>query len=257
MPNFLRLVIMLGEIIGFVIISFVLVCKYDKKRKEYKRNTEQLINDAKKKDIIFFVSSGIIILLIFIFGFRQMIFLSYYKMISIFITTIISIIFYWGTCKANGVLFKEYRSSKEALTDVNRGSKVLFLSPLLAAVVLISFFGVDHSIFKTYIEQKEEIEIIYPEFIGDKKIAHINGTNKYIFSIIDDEGELSIKEDIEFKYKDIESCKDNTYIEKHVVTKTFCDREMDALSDDYIGTESEVTYVLFLNEEQLFEIKTD
>ena len=56
MPNFLRLVIMLGEMIGFVIASIVLVRTYDKKRKEYKRNTEQLINDAKKKDIIFYCS---------------------------------------------------------------------------------------------------------------------------------------------------------------------------------------------------------
>ena len=39
MPNFLRLVIMLGEMIGFVIASIALTIKYDKKRRGYKKNT--------------------------------------------------------------------------------------------------------------------------------------------------------------------------------------------------------------------------
>lgn len=258
MPNFLRLIIMLGEMIGFVIISIFLVHKYDKKRRGYVKITEQVIEKDKKDDIVFFALGGVILLFILIFGFRQLIFLSYYKMISLFFCSIDWIIIYLARGIISYKLYEEHRSIKEISDSITKGAFInLYGFTLLLMVVVISFRGVDHSIFKTYIEQKEEIETIYPEFIGEKKIAHINGTDKYIFSIIDDEGELSIKEDIEIKKKNIESYSENTYIEKHTVIKTFCDIEMDMLSDNYIGTESEVTYVLFLNEEQLFEIKTD
>ena len=45
-----------------------------------------------------------------------------------------------------------------------------------------------------------------------------------------------------------------TYVEKHTVTRTFNDIERDKSSDEYVVIEDEVTYVLYINKEQLIEI---
>ena len=93
MPTFLRLIIMLGEIFGFIIVLIILGNKLDKKDRACGRYSEKKINEAIKLDI--FIPS-IIRVLILIFSFPQLIFLSYHKMIYFSVLMVSSILFYLG-----------------------------------------------------------------------------------------------------------------------------------------------------------------
>ena len=103
-------------------------------------------------------------------------------------------------------------------------------------------------------DQKENVEIIYPELMDeDKKIGHIRGTNRYVCFHKDSVENWTIIDNMEIMPENVKSSYD-TFVKKYSVTKTFNDIERDNNSDKYVITENEVTYVLYLNPEQLAEL---
>ena len=81
MPTYLRLIIMLGEIIGFSIYSIIFIFyRYNK----LKEDTEEVkLKSIIKSDSIFFGILNIILICVFCFSFPNLIFLSYWKMICL------------------------------------------------------------------------------------------------------------------------------------------------------------------------------
>ena len=117
-------------------------------------------------------------------------------------------------------------------------------------ILLFSVSGDEIVKFKVLTDQKENVEIIYPELMDeDKKIGHIIDTNRFVCFYKDSEGNWTFMEIIPESLKRSEY----TYVEKHTVTRTFNDIERDKSSDEYVVIEDEVTYVLDINKEQLIE----
>ena len=82
MSEIIRLIIMIGEMIGFIIFSIVFVMKCDKRRRNRdKEYTEEKLKKAKKINIIYLTVKNIIIMAVFFFSCPQLVFLSYHKII--------------------------------------------------------------------------------------------------------------------------------------------------------------------------------
>ena len=256
MSEIIRLIIMIGEIIGFIIFSIIFVMKCDKKRRGYDDYTEKKQKKAKKVNIIYFIVNNIIIISAFFILCPQLLFLSYHKIIYLSLIIVAFIVISLGYYMLGAVISGHH-------VDITKENIACFITGLGASIIiiLIVFYcngplGDEYRIqFKDCIDQKETIETIYPEFIGETKIGHFESSDRYIFGFKDNKGTWSIKDDIQVKPENLRSS-DNTYIEKHTITRTLKDIERYVESNDYIKTENEVTYVLFLNKEQLIEIKT-
>lgn len=253
MPTFLRLIIMLGEIFGFIIISIVLIRKNDITiRNTY---TERMINKIKKDNIIYVIGNSIIIVLIFILSFPQLIFLSYHKMIYLSVFIVFAVLNMLGDYVFNDNI-KEMLSKTSKKVSIAVGVCTVSKYAQIINIILIfgfSFWG-NINKFKVLIDQKENVEIIYPELMDeDKKIGHIRDTNRYVCFYKDSEGNWTIIDNMEIMPENVKSS-DDTFVEKCTVTKTFNDTERDKFSDEYVIIESEVTYVLYLNKEQLVEL---
>ena len=257
MSGIMSLLIMIGEIIGFIIFSIILVIECDKKRKDNGQYTEGEIKKAKKSNIIYIIINNIIIIAMFFFSCPRLIFLSHHKTIYLSIIFVSSISTLLGYYIGGANLFDRVTPSPKVwISVILAGAGVAISLLVLIANVALAFHEEYVIEFKTCINQKETVETIYPEFIGESKIGHFEDSDKYIFGFKDNQGTWIIEDNLEVKPEDLKSS-DNTYIEKHTITKTFKDIERYVESDDYITTEEEVTYVLFLNKEQLIELKTD
>lgn len=255
MPTFLRLIIMLGEIFGFIIVSIIRVNKREKKRRVCGIYSKKETNEAKKSDIKFAIVNNIIIVLIFFFSFYRLIFLSYHKMIYLSVFIVLAILYFLGD-----YLYENNIKKDCILTEKGKiGLAISLLSEMILypSIILIFASSVSDSNinkFKVLTDQKERIEIIYPELMAeDKKIGHIRGTNRYVCFHKDSKGNWVIIDNMEIMPINLKNSND-TYIEKYTVTRTFNDIERDKNSDEYVIIENEVTYVLYLNKEQLIEI---
>jgi len=259
MSEIIRLIIMIGEMIGFIIFSIVFVMKCDKRRRNRdKEYTEEKLKKAKKINIIYLTVKNIIIMAVFFFSCPQLVFLSYHKIIYLSIIIVASILIFLGYYMVNADLTRyAEKTIKTWIAIFMMAIGIVMMVLFLPSNILVSVNSENYTLeFKTCINQEETVETIYPKFIGDTKIGHFENSDKYIFGFKDNQGTWIIEDDLEFKPEDLKSS-DNTYIEKHTINKTFKDIERYVESDYYITTEDEVTYVLFLNKEQLIEIKTD
>ena len=248
MPTFLRLIIILGEIFGFIIVLIILGNKLDKKDRACGRYSEKKINEAIELDI--FIPS-IIRVLILILSFPQLIFLSYHKMIYFSVLMVSSILFYLGMYLRIDRGEDLWFSTKKRIGSHIALVSLITMMGCVAMILLLSVSGDEIVKFKVLTDQKENVEIIYPELIDEnKKIGHIIDTNRFVCFYKDSEGNWTFMEIIPESLKRSEY----TYVEKHTVTRTFNDIERDKSSDEYVVIEDEVTYVLYINKEQLIEI---
>ena len=253
MPTFLRLIIMLGEIFGFIIISIVLIRKNDITiRNMY---TERMINKIKKDNIIYVIGNSIIIVLIFILSFPKLIFLSYHKMIYLSVFIVFAVLNMLGDYVFNDNI-KEMLSKTSKKVSIAVGVCTVSKYAQVICIILIFVLSFTGNIteFKVLTDQKENVEIFYPELMDeDKKIGHIRGTNRYVYFHKDSVENWTIIDNMEIMPENDKSS-DDTFVKKYTVTKTFNDIERDNNSDKYVITENEVTYVLYLNPEQLAEL---
>ena len=88
MPTYLRLIIMLGEMIGLLIFSFI---RCSKSFKIYKKEKKNDVNRSDLKLLItFYAICNSIVLFVFIFSFQSYFFLCYNKLILLTIAVFAS-----------------------------------------------------------------------------------------------------------------------------------------------------------------------
>lgn len=253
MPTFLRLIIMLGEIFGFIFISIVLIRKCDITLK--KTYSEKRINKIKKDNIIYVIGNSIIIVLILFLSFPQLIFLSYHKMIYLSVFIVFAVLNMSGDYVFHANINEmQIKTSKKVLISVGVCTVSVFAQVICIILIFVLSFTGNITEFKVLTDQKENVEIIYPELMDeDKKIGHIRGTNRYVCFHKDSVENWTIIDNMEIMPENVKRS-DDTFIKKYTVTKTFNDIERDNNSDKYVITENEVTYVLYLNPKQLAEL---
>ena len=241
MPTFLRLIILLGEVIGFLaytIIRIIMAYRRDKKIKD-------------KSEIILAIICNVVIIIGFIFGCFQLTFLSYNKIIFIssFIIFILSFKF--------GLTIFDKHDNIGALLGI-----IGFLGSLTICItIIVSFFTNSSDLIqiKTCINEESSIETINPEIgLTDKsKIGYTldesGEVDSYIFFYKDNRDNwCKVDESIE---NVIELSDDNSsYVEKNVIIKTILDHELDESDDNYISKEIITTYILYYNPKELIEI---
>lgn len=250
MPTYFRLIIMLGEIIGLLIFSFI------RCRQNFKAYKEDKYNEANRSNlkvsIIYYSVCNSIILFIFIFVFPSYMFLSYNKLILITIAVITSFLPYVFLIKL------------EKYIGISALIFALFLLGGVSTVVITAFSFCDPGQliqFKTCINEEKYTVTINPELnIKDRsKIGHYlddtGDVDNYIFFYQDSNNNwCKVDEPIESKNTKILSDDESSYVEKYVTTKTILNLELNESDDNYITIEEAVSYKLYYNPKELIEI---
>ena len=269
MPEYLRLIIMLGEIVGFMFFSMFFVNKCDKKRrmdKEYTKRCltyyrrslsryfipaqdfgifiEDYLKKHKRINIKYYKVNTFIIFMIFLFSHYNLSFLSYSKLIDLSVIIGASILVSIGYYMLGAELYRKY-TYKDFV-----GILIIVLSILSVDVYYVVAYG------GYLIEQNETVDIIYPEYVGETKIGYFYRNDKYTYAFKNSEGKWEYENDLKIYPKNLKKTAGRTYLEKHKVTKVLLTIENFDIPDDRIIAR-EVYYVLYLNEKQLMEIKTD
>lgn len=238
MPAYIRLIIMIGEIIGLGIVSIVFMRKAIKEAKaeqELKVNFRYVITAF---DTWLIIILNIINICIFVFSSYNLQFCSYQKLVLVSLFTIFSILF---------IIISMYQEPHKIHFSI------FIISFLVDILVLCGFIAsliepVEWIHIKKVINEENTEELIYPmKFIGYNK-----DDDTYVFFYKDDRGN-HFEDDCKAKVILISDSEDS-YLEKYTKTKTFLNEERKHSSDDYITEEKETSYVLYLNEKQLIEL---
>ena len=248
MPTYLRLIIMLGEVIGFYIFSFIR-CRQDFKAYKEDKNNETNRSNLKVS-IIYYSICNSLILFIFIWSFYSYIFLSYSKLILVTIAVITSLLPY---------IFSKCMEKHDGIATL------LFFIFIIGAVysiviTIFSFCAPEQLIqFKTCINEESFIETIDPEIGLTEKskvgysLDDSGEVDSYIFFYKDNSDNwCKVDEPIEYTKK--LSDDENSYVEKCVTKRTFLNYELDESDDNYIITEEIVSYELYYNPNELIVI---
>lgn len=150
MPTYLRLIIMLGEVIGFSIFSIIFIFyRYN----TLKKDTERIqLKSIIKSDSILFGILNVILISVFCFSFPHLIFFSYGKMIclSIIEIGIIAMIIGASICDNHSVV-----------------AGIMLVIALVGVLTLICTIVFSFSksepipVFKKVITENEEIKVSY------------------------------------------------------------------------------------------------
>ena len=253
MPTYLKLIVMLGEVIGCIIFSFIRCRNYYKIYTEiYKKDWENKNGKTELKAVIIYYSICVSILLfLFVFSFPSYIFLSYNKLIVITTIIILTVMPFVMNSKAD--FFNKYPS-------------ILFMTCLgwcmalvfVLAGTIIGFFNCKQCIqFKKCINEEKEVEIIYPvmNLTEKSKIGYTEDSNgdikSYHFFYQDDYGNWSYVD--EFIEVAIEQPYDGiSFVKKYITKKTIYNYELDEST-----SQEEIRYVLYYNPNDLIKLITD
>lgn len=250
MPTYLRLIIMLGEIIGFIVFSII--------RINYYRNN---MRSDLKGISIYYIILNVMLVSTFFFSFPTIIFLSYSKIICL------SCMFTTFLMLSIGGIIDNNSNTKIKIITVGLlytfgviGGLISFIMPIGGSIQVA--IDPEHWMqFKTCINEEVNIETINPEiYLTDKsKIGHYldysGDVDNYIFFYQDSNNNwCKVDEPIESKNTKILSDNESSYVEKYVSTKTILNLELDESDDNYITTEETVSYKLYYNPKELIEI---
>ena len=250
MPTYLKLIIMLGEMIGLLIFSFI------RCRKEFKAYKENKYNETCRSDlkisIIYYAICNSIILFIFIFAFPSYMFLSYSKLILLTIAVASSFL--------PSIFVTNYEEHRGICTIVF----FLFLVGTVSTGVIAGFSfraPEDFIHFKTCINEEKYTVTINPEInlTDESKIGHYlsdsGDIDNYIFFYQDSNSNwYKIDEHIEKENIKELSNDESTYVEKYVTKKTILNYELNESDDNYTTTELTVSYKIYYNPNELIEI---
>ena len=248
MPTYLRLIVMLGEIIGFSLFSFFRCKNF---YRAYQKDKKEKLSDLRIS-IVYYSICNSIILFIFLFSFPSYIFLSYSKLILISIAVFTALIPF-GLFVTN---------SLEKHPGISALILLLLLFGGVSSIVstVYSFCAPQDWIqFKTCIQEENFTETIYPEIIltEDSKIGYsLNDSGEienYIFFYQDSNGKwYEVDELIE---DTIELSENNhSYVEKCTIRYNILNLELDENDNDYSIIEEHVSYKLYYTPNELVEI---
>ena len=248
MPTYLRLIIMLGEMIGLLIFSFI---RCSKSFKIYKKEKKNDVNRSDLKLLItFYAICNSIVLFVFIFSFQSYFFLCYNKLILLTIAVFASFLPF--------IILKNIDKHNGISTIV---LFVFCVGMVTTGVVTIYSLCAPSQLiqFKTCIKEEKYIETINPEIkLTDKsKIGHyLYGSGdvyNYIFFYKDSNGNwCKVDEPIEDAIE--LSSSESSYVEKKVTTKTILNFELNEADDNYITKEETVSYKLYYNPNEVIDI---
>ncbi len=249
MPTYLRLFIVLGEVIGFCVFSVHRCKKFYKEYKKDKKDKDK--RKAFNNSLCFYVTCVCILLFIFIFTFPSYIFLSYNKLIIMTAVIVTLLIQY---------ILEIYIDSIYAIIGIFMYAISLFLALFVLVGVYAGFYFCEGWIqFTECINEEKNIEIIHPVMnLSEKsKIGYTENDDgkidRYIFFYQDDSGSwYSVNEFIQDK--ELLSNDESSYVEKYITRKTFINYELSELDDNYKTTEEEIVYKLYCNPNELIKI---
>lgn len=251
MPTFLKLIIMLAEVIGFCIFSFI---RCRKQYKIYKEDKEDEVQKSNLKvSIIYYSICVSIVLFIFIFTFPAYVFLSYNKLILITVAIIASII---PCILLSKIDFFDHH-------EVIGGTVIALFIVLLGytfAITIVSFFAYEQCIqFKECISEEKDTKIIYPvmNLTDNSKIGYTEDSNgnidSYRFFYQDDFGNWCEVNGFIENAEEL-SNDESSYVEKYVTTRTILNYEFNESDDNYRTTEEIITYIVHYNPNELIKI---
>lgn len=248
MPTYLRLIILIGEVIGFLVFS-IIMCR--RSYREYKKGNYS--KGALKFDFGYFALSSIIVIGMLFFSFPTLIFASYNKMLLLTSFIVFVILMTLG-----GSIIYDTNEVAGALIGIF--SFILVISVLVIAIVF-SAMSTQVITISSCIEEKQDTEVVYPVMnltdkadIGYTEDDEGNITYSYYYQ--DKSGKWHFEDDFETEIVDID-VNSKPYLEKTITTKTFVNPEYKESSENYKTTEEKIKYVLYANEKHLIKIETD
>ena len=243
----LRAIIFGIELVGFLLLCIFATIKFysiDKAKEKRKVVIREL-----RFNIIYFTINFLIILSVFLFTYSSFVFLSYSKLILVTAYSVISSIFIII------IAFKKPKS-KENEAICLHAFIILFIF-----ISLFAIFGVLDIENKVVIYEGNETKtIIEPIMFSENQIGYTvdeDGNIKTYRFYYKDNNDLFFKELSESDVKVIEIENEDTYIEETATRKSYCKKEKKVLQADYIYTEANVNYTIYLNPQQSVEIKTN
>lgn len=229
------------ELIGFIVFFVITIISY------YKRNVKEKGKNYAKKylkdDIIYFITNVGTLLLLFLFTYPSLVFLSYSKLVIVTISVILSVIVL--TVLGYNVPFKE-----------NTRTSIVVLSIILEIIMLvaagISGFSIGN---KKIISVDEKTQKIAPIMFSENQIAYTHDDNgDIIYSYYyEKDGKMFFKE-LEDADAEVEYLKGgDSYIEVITTRTEYLDKEKKIPS--YVETNE--TYTIYINRAQMVEVKID
>lgn len=244
MPTYIRLIIMIGEMIGLGIVS-VLIIKKEMKLEEIETKEKQTFRDAfVGSDVWLFIILNIINICIFVFSFYDLRFCSYHKLVLISSFTIFTILFIIT------VLYHKKHTIFFITATISLFVEILLVCGFMTSLIA-PLAGVSNELIpiKKVINEEKTDTLIYPM---KSIIGYVEDDDAYVFFYQDESG-CHFENDCKAEVVLISDTEDS-YLEKHTSTKTFLNEERRPSADDYITEEKETSFVLFLNEKQLIEL---
>lgn len=244
MSTFFRILIFVGEFIVLWVFTFFAI-------KKLWKEDSGVFKKWKIYDIIYFSLNNIIAICVFIFSFSSFVFLSYNKMV-IMGTMILVYMF---------LTFLWYADESLRNTISNFVGKMLCTFVVILGMVVLNH-AANVSIIpnEICINQEESTQIIYPS-------VNLKNNAKVGYSLDSDgktcvykcyyENNGDIYEELIYSsdsFKIVPIKDKNSYLKKTIKKKTLLNKELKETSKDYTFEEKEITYIIYLNKNDLVEI---
>ena len=238
------------ELVGFVVLSIFVAAKFYKRH--CSKKSEKYAIKNLKFNLFCYAINFAIIFAIFLFSYPSLIFLSYNKLILVSLVELASIL----------IILLSYLK----LNKIRDFTMVFILAISCTLILIISIDGIiGNKGFiienKVAISEQTEKKIIAPTMFSKNQIgytADIEGNIKtYVFYYQGNNGVWEYEE-LKASETKVEKIKDaDTYIEKTVTITSYYKQEKKTLKEDYITTEENEKYTIYLNLNQMVEVKTD
>lgn len=245
MPIWARAIIFGIELVGFLILCIFATIKLYKEDYSKKHKAYALKN--MKFNLLYFSINFAIILALFLFTFPSYAFLSYNKLICVTIFVLLSVTIIILALKNN--------------TDTEIISfcySILLIIEIAVFIVSILLLRVENEVA---IYGEEIKTVLKPTMFSENQIGYTTrdmegNIEKYCFYYIDNDV---------WTYKDINASEakvikiqnEDTHIVEKVTKTVYCKREKKTSENDYIFTEENTEYTIYLNLNQMVEIKID
>ncbi len=245
------------EMMIFMVVAIIIVTIYHIIHCHTYRKNAGYGKDALEENLIsdIVINSVTIIafLLLFFVGFPQLVFYSATKfiyMVIFFIGTILAQVAYFNLDA--DMYMSPYGSVLDALFGTIFAGCFMLRLVLFVIIVTLSISGEYGHYFGKIISQEESISYIYPESLGETKIAHIKGTNEYAF-FTDEDGTLTLNR-LVFSEEEIVKGSDETYIHVTTIHKYGIDEDRKKDDPEYTYTVESEKLRLFIKKDDMIEI---
>lgn len=253
MPTALKL-ILVGETIGFLTFSVIMrIVNY----RYYKKGT--ITKADLKEDIILHAIFNVILIASFVFAFPTFTFFSYNKFICTSAICICLVLI-----ELADIIYDDKKKKRKIVAENLMGWSFIFGIAFVIGTIVCSicsiFMPEELCQFKTCISQEETTEVIYPEVILNDKYKieftrdYSGKINSYSFYYHDNSNNWYYTDAFSGDVEKLSNDK-SSYVEKNIVTKTILNYYLKESDDNYITEEKAVTYKLYINQNELIEIK--